>query len=228
MNIIESNLKWNGNLSYGNLPEMIVLHHAEASNCSIEDIHSWHLNNGWVGCGYHYFVRKDGTIYRGRPEGAIGAHCPGANDKSIGICAEGAYMTEIMPDVQRQAIVGLSKDIISRYVIKHIYAHKELYNTDCPGDNYPLEEIKNLAFSKEPVNKKYYVVTNYLPKTYDNYDGIDVRAIQDKYFSGVRTYVRANTTGGIWLESAYISKEKAYKIHELLKADNLQYEVVEE
>lgn len=227
MNIIESNLRWNGNLTYGNIPVMIVLHHAEAPNCSIEDIHSWHLGNGWCGCGYHYLVRKDGSIYRGRPEGAIGAHCPGANDKSIGICAEGEYMTETMPVVQKEAIVGLCKDIISRYGIKQIYGHKELYNTICPGTNYPLEEIKRLAFINETVDKKYYVVTNYLPKTYETYDGIDVNAVQDKYFSGVKTYVRYNTKG-IWLESQYVPKEKAYKIHELLKADNLHYEVVEE
>lgn len=214
-------MKWNGNLSYGNLPVMIVLHHAEASKCTIEDIHRWHLSNGWIGCGYHYFVRKNGSIYRGRPEGAIGSHCPGANSNSISICAEGSYMTETMATVQKQAIIELCKDIMSRYEIKQIYGHKELYNTDCPGANYPLNEIKQLK------SAKYYVVTNYLPKTFENYDGIDVRAIQDKYFYSIKTYVMFNSKG-IWLESQYLERDKAYEIHELLKVDNLHYNVVEE
>ena len=74
MNIIDSNLKFR-ELAYGNNPGKIILHHAAATNCSIEDIHNWHLNNGWSGCGYHYFIRKNGSIYKGRPENSLGAHC---------------------------------------------------------------------------------------------------------------------------------------------------------
>ena len=78
MNIIDVGLKFKS-LSYGNKPNKLVLHHAEASKCSVQDIHYWHLNNGWSGIGYHYFIRKDGSIYKGRPDGAIGAHCQGSN-----------------------------------------------------------------------------------------------------------------------------------------------------
>nr|WP_243240285.1 N-acetylmuramoyl-L-alanine amidase [[Clostridium] hylemonae] len=77
--------------------KLIILHHAEASNCTVQDIHRWHKNNGWAGIGYHFLVRKDGSIYRGRPEWAVGAHASGSNSDSIGICFEGAYMTETMP-----------------------------------------------------------------------------------------------------------------------------------
>lgn len=147
MNIINSNLSFRSNLSYGNKPDTIVLHHAEASSCSVQDVHQWHLNNGWAGIGYHYFVRKDGSIYTGRPENAIGAHCPGMNSHSIGICAEGAYMSEAMPDVQKQAIIELSVSIKNKYGISVIGGHKEYYSTDCPGSNYPLAEIKSAALS---------------------------------------------------------------------------------
>lgn len=147
MNIINSNLSFRSNLSYGNKPDAIVLHHAEASNCSVQDVHQWHLNNGWAGIGYHYFVRKDGNIYTGRPENAIGAHCPGMNSRSIGICAEGAYMSETMPDVQKQAIIELSIAIKNKYGISVIGGHKEYYSTDCPGSNYPLAEIKAAVLS---------------------------------------------------------------------------------
>jgi hypothetical protein len=49
MNIIDVGLQFKS-LSYGNNPQKFILHHAEASHCTIEDIHQWHLENGWAGC----------------------------------------------------------------------------------------------------------------------------------------------------------------------------------
>lgn len=147
MNIIQSNLSFRSNMSYGNKPDTIVLHHAEASHCSVYDVDQWHKANGWAGIGYHYFVDKQGRVYTGRPENVVGAHCPGMNNHSIGICAEGAYMRETMPEVQKQAIVDLCKYIKGKYSIKAIGGHKEFYSTDCPGANYPLQEIKDLVTS---------------------------------------------------------------------------------
>lgn len=148
MNVIKS-LPSNPNWVYNNIPDTIVLHHAEASICTIQDINQWHLNNGWNGgCGYHFLVRKDGSIYAGRPENSQGAHCPGYNTHSIGICAEGEYMTETMPEAQYNAIVELCKDIKVRYNITNIVGHGEVYNTSCPGKNYPLERVKKLDNEK--------------------------------------------------------------------------------
>ncbi|WP_251861029.1 N-acetylmuramoyl-L-alanine amidase [Clostridium sp. Marseille-Q2269] len=146
MNIINNNLNFRS-MDYGNSPNTIVLHHAEDSKCTIQDIHSWHLNNGWSGCGYHYFVRKDGSIYKGRPDNAIGAHCPGMNDHSIGICAEGAYMSETMPQAQKNAIIELGKYLKDKYGITKVGGHREYYSTDCPGTKYPLGDIKNAIIS---------------------------------------------------------------------------------
>lgn len=155
MNIIESNLQFK-NLSYGNNPKKIFLHHAEAKSCTINDIHSWHLSNGWSGCGYHFLVRKDGSVYRGRPENAIGSHCKGHNTGSIGICAEGNYMLEIMPEVQKKAIIELCKYLCSKYGITDVRGHKEApYATECPGVKYPLQEIKDAI--KTPAESKYSV-----------------------------------------------------------------------
>lgn len=148
MNINESNLKFRG-LSYGNIPKFIVLHHAEATKCSIYDIHNWHLNNGWAGIGYHYFVRKNGEVWRGRPDNAIGAHVAGHNTNTLGICAEGSYMSETMPQAQKQAIIELCKYLCKKYNINKIYGHREVGSSNCPGPNYPLEEIKKSILSEE-------------------------------------------------------------------------------
>lgn len=142
MNIINGNLSFNGLSSYGNNPKMVILHHAAANHCSIDDIHKWHLENGWAGCGYHYLVRKDGNIYTGRPEAAIGAHCINYNDKSIGICTEGNFENEAMEQVQYNSLVELTIMLLRKYGINKICGHGELNLTDCPGKNFPLERIK--------------------------------------------------------------------------------------
>ena len=145
MNIHDANLKRNGNWSYRNSTSEIILHHAEASRASVEDVNSWHIERGWAGIGYHYYVRKDGTIWRGRPEWAVGAHAVGHNDKSIGICCEGAYMTETMPAAQLSALKGLICDIMSRYGKLKLLRHKDVNETDCPGVNFPWAEAQKYA-----------------------------------------------------------------------------------
>ena len=66
MQIIRKNTNWASPLFKRNKTNRIILHHAQAKTCSVEDIHQWHLKKGWSGIGYHFLVRKDGTIYQGR------------------------------------------------------------------------------------------------------------------------------------------------------------------
>ncbi len=143
MKIIESDIKWTGVLSKRSRTDYIALHHAEASKCTVQDIDLWHKQNGWAGIGYHFFVKKDGTVYRGRPIDSMGAHVSGMNDRSIGICAEGKYTTETMPDVQKKAICELLVYLKDNfYPTASIVGHREIGESDCPGKNYPLDEIK--------------------------------------------------------------------------------------
>ena len=118
MNIIEKTYNWNGSLKNRTSTKRIILHHAESKSCTADDIHRWHLANGWAGIGYHFFVRKDGSIYRGRPEGVVGSHAKGANHDSIGICFEGSYMTETMNQTQINAGRELVAYLKKKYGIK--------------------------------------------------------------------------------------------------------------
>lgn len=145
MNIIEVAYKWNGGFAQRNRTDYITLHHAEAVKCTPADIHSWHLSNGWTGIGYHFFVRKDGTIYRGRPLNVVGAHVSGMNNCSIGICAEGDYHSKnkTMPQAQFNAIVELCKYLKTNYYPNaKIVGHREIGSSNCPGQYYPLNNIK--------------------------------------------------------------------------------------
>ena len=51
MNIIEKTYNWNGSLKNRTSTKRIILHHAESKSCTADDIHSWHLANGWAGIG---------------------------------------------------------------------------------------------------------------------------------------------------------------------------------
>ena len=148
MEIIETNLEFK-NMSTRKSTERIILHHADAKNCSAEDIHRWHLNNGWSGAGYHYLVRKDGTIYRLRPEDKVGAHAYGSNYNSIGICFEGNYMEEDMPAEQIKAGQELVAYLKNKYNITTVQAHRDVCATSCPGNKFPFDEIANFEPSNE-------------------------------------------------------------------------------
>lgn len=141
INIIDKDLKFNSNHSTRNgKPKAVVLHHAAASSASVETIHSWHLGNGWAGIGYHFYVRKDGKIYRGRPESWNGGHTYGYNEY-LGICAEGNFENEKMPAAQKTAIIELLRYLFDKYGEIKVYKHRDLDATACPGKNYPFDSI---------------------------------------------------------------------------------------
>ena len=152
MEIIETNLQFK-DMSTRKATQRIILHHADAKNCSAEDIHRWHLNNGWSGAGYHFLVRKDGKVYRLRPEDKVGAHAYGANYDSLGICFEGNFMEEDMPAEQIKAGQELVAYLKNKYNITTVQRHKDVCSTNCPGDKFPFNEIADSETSNEVVSQ---------------------------------------------------------------------------
>lgn len=150
MNIIETNLQF-GTLTARKSTTRAILHHAEAKTCSAADIHNWHKQRGWTGAGYHFLVRKNGKVYRLRPEWTVGAHAAGANSDSLGICFEGAYNTEYMGQAQIQAGRELVTYLKSKYGISLVQRHKDVGSTDCPGAHFPFSEITNGTVNSKPV-----------------------------------------------------------------------------
>ena len=140
MNIIEPRYTWNGTLTKRKLTTYLILHHA-AGYGGVESIHAYHKSLGWLGIAYHYYVRLDGSIYRGRPESVSGGHTTNYNYCSIGICAEGNFQIDTMPEAQRAALAWLVADIKTRYPAIAVKRHKAFQNTSCPGTNYPFDSI---------------------------------------------------------------------------------------
>ncbi len=142
MKIIDNGFSWKGTLSKRNATKYIVLHH-RAGDGSTESIHSAHLANGWSGIGYHFYVRKDGSIYRGRPIATVGAHCQGYNGESVGVCFEGNYETESrMPKKQTEAGKCLVSYLLTLYPNAEVKRHKDFQGTLCPGKYFEFEKIR--------------------------------------------------------------------------------------
>lgn len=143
MKIKESLLSF-GTMNIRSITKEIVLHHAAALTCSVFDIHRWHKENGWAGIGYHFLVRKNGVIQRGRPINMVGAHAEGYNSTSIGICFEGNFEKEEMTKAQKEAGKWLVAYVKQLYpTINRVVGHRDLMATACPGKNFPFDEIAN-------------------------------------------------------------------------------------
>ena len=58
------------------------------------EIRKWHtdpppMGRGWNDIGYHYVIRRNGSLEKGRPDDVVGAHVEGHNAHSIGVCMVG-------------------------------------------------------------------------------------------------------------------------------------------
>lgn len=148
MNIIDVGLSF-GSMNMNNTPAMLIVHHleAEGSNWTVQAIHNMHKNeNGWAGIGYHYYIRLDGSVYKGRPDKAIGAHCQGCNTNTLGVSFEGNYdRRTAMPDAQYNAWCELKDYLCNMYGNMPVYGHKEKGSSECPGANFPLETVRTVT-----------------------------------------------------------------------------------
>ena len=155
MKIIETNLSFRA-MDKRSLTEQIVCHHSGVTVLqTVETIHNYHKNtNGWSGIGYHFYVRKNGNIYRGRPENTVGAHCVGANYNSIGICFEGNFSKETMGEAQLKAGQELVAYLKKKYGISKVKKHNDFGNTDCPGKNFPIDIIKSSSSTSTDTSDK--------------------------------------------------------------------------
>lgn len=70
---------------------IFALHSSKTGEQDIgtKEIDRLHRNKGLLCIGYHYVIRKDGTVETGRPLTQRGVHLEDRNHCSIGICMVG-------------------------------------------------------------------------------------------------------------------------------------------
>jgi len=104
---------------------------------SAAQIDAWHKARGYRCIGYHYVIRRDGTIERGRPDAAIGAHCNGYNAESIGVCYEGGLNllgkpADTRTEAQKSSMLELLRELKRKYPEAVIRGHNDFSNKACP------------------------------------------------------------------------------------------------
>lgn len=103
------------------------------------EIREWHLDRGWSDIGYHYVIRRDGNIDKGRPVDRAGAHARGQNHDSIGICLIGGMNdAKSGPDsnftmAQYATLARLRVTMEEEYGTLGWHGHREFSPKNCPG-----------------------------------------------------------------------------------------------
>ena len=144
MQITETNLKFKNRLALRRSTNRVIVHHSASSDVSAATIHGWHLNQSWSGIGYHFVIRRNGNIERGRELSAIGSHSgPKGNGDSVGVCLTGNFEIDKPTAAQINSLVWLiTRYLEPRYGSLQVVGHKDVMATACPGKNFPWADLK--------------------------------------------------------------------------------------
>ena len=175
--IIDPELKFRDGLRARDISKIdkIILHHSASpmDRTTIHVIHNWHLQRGWLGCGYHYVIHEDGSIFQGRPLDKVGAHARGYNENSVGICTVGNFEIEYPTLCQQESLGKLLLWFINDKLKGHslaIMLHRNIAATLCPGRNFtyfiPITDIE-LRQEHEELKDKIKTVFNTIQKLKD-------------------------------------------------------------
>ena len=148
----------------------VVVHwtaHFINQDIGAEEIHGQHKTDGFKGIGYHYVIRKDGTIERGRPINKRGAHAKanGHNEFSIGVAFVGGYMVnsniglanppygkESINDEQMSALKMFFNAFYKVWPGGQAWGHNDTDPQNKPDPGFPVPEFVRSKFGKENVS----------------------------------------------------------------------------
>lgn len=131
-----------------NLPPRYITVHASATfpsmDIGVATIRKWHLDRGWNDVGYHYVIRRDGTVEKGREDHVMGAQVGSHNSHNIGICMagglkEGTQQAEDnFTDQQYSALTELITELHEEWLDAKLMGHNDFsgyHSRGCPCFN---------------------------------------------------------------------------------------------
>ena len=147
-------------------PKAITLHHTQgnypqtlaAGLNEMGFIQDYHQNaKKWIDIGYHFLIDPLGNIYEGRPIKGVGAHVAGRNTNNVGISIMGNYHKpahNVFTDKSKNSFLAVGGYIAGTYdvLVSSFYAHRDIGNSDCPGDDLYARkaELRDLIFNPAP------------------------------------------------------------------------------
>ena len=116
----------------------------------VQEIRRWHTDpkpkgRGWSDIGYHYVIKRDGTLQLGRPLERAGAHVRGQNKHSVGLCLVGGMNKRTgkavndYTDAQWQTLTMVVGGLVHQFVGAKVSGHNNWTNAKtCP--NFDVKE----------------------------------------------------------------------------------------
>ncbi len=140
--------------------DFLVVHASDTfanMDIGLREIDEWHKARGWKGCGYHFIIRRDGTLETGRDLYETGAHVAGRNGYTIGICLVGGKAMDGGPEdnfsIEQMSTLGeLLYQLSNLFPEATVCGHRDFpgVNKACPcfdaldyWDNHPLNPENN-------------------------------------------------------------------------------------
>ena len=130
----------------------IVIHYSATPierAVTVDDIDTMHRRRGFNEIGYHWYIRRDGSLHMGRDLSEpgrfeVGAHSKGENSASIGICYEGGVTEadvntgfDSRTAAQTKTMIDLIRKMQNRFPGAVVKGHRDMPGaaTQCPGFN---------------------------------------------------------------------------------------------
>lgn len=143
--------------------DWIVVHCAATPkdrDIGVVEIRDWHLKQGWADIGYHYVIRRNGVIEKGRPENRPGAHVRGINHQSLGICLVGGSGSN--PNIaennftrhQFNSLRDLVAELESRYPNAPVIGHRDVPGVAKACPSFDVMEWYEETFKRKQSGKR--------------------------------------------------------------------------
>ena len=133
------------------ITDTIVIHCTQTPadmDVDVAKVTEWHTQRGFDTIGYHYLIKRDGTLQTGRDEDAVGAHAVAVNGTSIGVALAGGsnadkgWENNFTP-IQFETLKSILLKLKDKYNIEKIIGHYQVDDKKkCPSIDVPkwLEE----------------------------------------------------------------------------------------
>ena len=121
----------------------------QSPRIGVAEIRRWHTDpkpkgRGWSDIGYHYVIKRDGTLQLGRPLERAGAHVRGQNKHSVGICLVGGMdkrtgkAVNDYTDAQWQTLRMVVGGLLTQFPDSKVTGHNNWTNAkSCPNFDVP-------------------------------------------------------------------------------------------
>ena len=114
--------------------DLIIIHCAATrpnQDIGAYEIDRWHRQRGFLKIGYHFVIRRDGSVETGRALEEVGAHAVNYNSRSVGICMVGGVDDKLKPQdnftpAQWETLEQVVKKLTAEYPDAQVIGHRDV------------------------------------------------------------------------------------------------------